>query len=90
MLVAKVQMCVQQHTKQQQHVHPDAPCKQRVCVEQVLEVQHEEVKDNLLAAEASKTAVLRKLDRHTSSFKDSVKVTLHGPMHHPCMRQHVL
>ncbi len=53
------------------------------CGEQVLEVQHEEVKDNLSAAEASKTAVLRKLEKQSSSFKESLKVTLHGPKHDP-------
>ncbi|DBA89691.1 TPA: hypothetical protein ACH3X2_004582 [Trebouxia sp. C0005] len=40
---------------------------------QVLEVAHEEVKGSLLAAEASKTAVLRKLERQSSSMKDSIK-----------------
>jgi len=50
-----------------------------VCGEQVLEVQHEEVKGSLIAAKASKTTVLRKLERQSNSFKDSLKVTLHGP-----------
>ncbi len=83
MLVAKVQKCVQQHTNQLQRVHPDAYYKQRVCGEQVLEVQHEEVKGSLLAAEASKATFLRKLERQGSSIKDSIKVMLHGPKHDP-------
>ncbi len=90
MLVAKVQKCVQQRTTQQQRVHPDTYYKQRVCGEQVLEVQHEEVKGSLLAAEVSKTAVLRKLERQGSSIKDTIKVILHGPKHDPCTRLCVL
>lgn len=84
MLIAKVPKRVQQHTTQQQREHPDTCYKQRVCFEQVLEVAHEEVKGSLLAAEASKTAVLRKLERQSSSMKDSIKVTLHSPKHNPC------
>ena len=48
--------------------------------------QHEEVKDNLLAAEASKATVLRKFERQGSSIKESIKVTLHSPNHDPCTR----
>ena len=86
MLVAEVQRCVQQRTNELQCVHPDAYYKQRVCGEQVLEVQHEEVKDNLLAAEASKATVLRKFERQGSGIKESIKVTLHSPNHDPCTR----
>lgn len=78
-LMAHVWKCVQQLTTQQQHVQSDTQCKQRVCGEQVLEGQHKEVKDNLSAAKASKTAVLRKLEKQSSSFKESLKVTLHAP-----------
>lgn len=62
-----------------------------MCGEQVLEVQHEEVKGTLMAAQASKKSVLRKLERQSSSFEESLKVTLHGaPPNDPCTKLHVL
>ncbi|DBB12118.1 TPA: hypothetical protein ACH3X3_006229 [Trebouxia sp. C0006] len=39
----------------------------------VQEVQHEEVKGTLMAAQASKKSVLRKLERQSSSFEESLK-----------------
>ena len=48
------------------------------------------MKGSLLAAEASKKTVLRKLERQSSSYKETLKVTLHGPPSDPCTWLHVL